>query len=292
MRGPVSASAERSAFLSTLAKEVAMKVALIIPSRYESSRLPGKPLRLIAGQTLIHRVWSLAKAVRGVDAAYVATDDRRIADHVAGFGGLAIMTPQNCKNGTERVYEAAKSLTPVPSHILNLQGDAVLTPPWVLERVLEEMRDQPELEMVTPAVRMTWRSYQKALDGMMSGQAGGTTVTFDCYGNALYFTKGVIPFVRRDSAGFGTDAAPIYRHVGIYGYRFGMLRRYLTLEPGPLEQSEQLEQLRALEHGIRVRVVQVDYRGRSHGSIDTEDDIKRAEAVIAAEGELLGELAH
>jgi 3-deoxy-manno-octulosonate cytidylyltransferase (CMP-KDO synthetase) len=264
-----------------------MNVALVIPSRYGSSRLQGKPLRLIAGKTLIHRVWSLAKAVRGLNTVHVATDDRRIADHVAGFGGSVIMTPESCRNGTERVYEAAKSLSPVPSHVLNLQGDAVLTPPWVLERLLEEMVDQPEVEMVTPAVQMDWRSYQKALDSMESGRAGGTTVCFDGYGNALYFTKGVIPFVRRDSALFGTDAAPLYRHVGIYGYRFATLRRYVALEPGPLEQCEQLEQLRALEHGIRVRVVQVDYHGRTHGSIDTEDDIRRAEAIIAAEGELL-----
>lgn len=264
-----------------------MNIALIIPSRYGSTRLKGKPLRLIAGRTLIHRVWSLASAVKGVNSIYVATDDKRIADHVASFGGLATMTPESCENGTERVFAAAKSLSPVPSHVLNLQGDAVLTPPWVLERVVEEMACQPELEMVTAAVRMDWRSYQKALGDMASGQASGTTVAFDRYGNALYFTKGVIPFVRRDSPSFGTDMAPVYQHVGIYGYRFETLRRYVTLQPGPLERTEKLEQLRALENGIPLRIVEVDYRGRTHGSIDIEDDICRAEDVISSEGELL-----
>lgn len=270
-----------------------MNIALIIPSRYGSTRLKGKPLRLIAGKTLIYRVWSLASAVKGVNSIHVATDDKRIADHVASFGGLATMTPESCENGTERVFEAAKSLRPAPSHVLNLQGDAVLTPPWVLERVVEEMSRQPELEMVTAAVPMNWRSYEKALDDMASGQVGGTTVTFDRHGNALYFTKGVIPYVRRDSPWFGTHATPIYQHVGIYGYRFETLRQYLTLEPGPLERTEKLEQLRALEHGIPLRVVEVDYRGRTHGSIDVEDDIASAEALISSEGELLtAELRH
>ncbi|MDK1389816.1 3-deoxy-manno-octulosonate cytidylyltransferase [Sinorhizobium sp. 8-89] len=264
-----------------------MNIALIIPSRYGSTRLKGKPLRLVSGKTLIYRVWSLASAVKGVNSIHVATDDRRIADHVEGFGGLATMTPERCENGTERVFAAAKSLSPVPSHVLNLQGDAVLTPPWVLERVVEEMVRQPDLEMVTAAVRMDWRSYQKAVEDMASGEAGATTVVFDRHGNALYFTKGVIPFVRRDSPSFSTEGAPVYQHVGIYGYKFETLTHYLTLKPGPLERAEKLEQLRALENGIPLRVVEVDYRGRTNGSIDIEDDICRAENIISSEGELL-----
>ncbi|WP_026617350.1 3-deoxy-manno-octulosonate cytidylyltransferase [Ensifer aridi] len=264
-----------------------MNIALIIPSRYGATRLPGKPLKAIAGKTLINRVWSLAIAASGVNAVYVATDDERIADHVSGFGGVPIMTPANCENGTERVYAAATTLNPIPTHVINLQGDAVLTPPWVVERLMEEMVREPTLKMVTPAVRLDWRSYQEALGSTIEGEAAGTTVTFDQLGNALYFSKGVIPFVRRDSPSFRSEKAPVYWHVGMYGYRLETLQQLVSLQPGPLERTEKLEQLRALEYGIPIRVVEVDYRGRSHGSIDIEDDICRAEAIILSEGDLL-----
>lgn len=263
-----------------------MGTVIVIPARYGSSRLEGKPLKVIAGRTLIGRVWNVARAVKGIDGVYVATDDRRIADHVREFGGHAIMTPETCNNGTERVFAAIRALTPAPTHVLNLQGDALLTPPWVVERLVEEMARDPDAEMVTAAVRMRWGAYQDFLDTVASGRAGGTTVTFDRLGYALYFSKGPIPFVRRDSPLFGKDSAPLYRHVGIYGYRLDTLRRYLALEAGPLECTEKLEQLRALEHGIPLRVIEVDYRGRTDVAVDNLEDIARAEAIIEAEGEL------
>jgi 3-deoxy-manno-octulosonate cytidylyltransferase (CMP-KDO synthetase) len=267
-----------------------MGTVIVIPARYASRRLEGKPLQLIAGRTLVRRVWDIARAVKGVDGVYVATDDRRIADHVQSFGGAAIMTPETCSNGTERVLAAARKLTPTPSHVLNLQGDAVLTPPWVVERLVEAMAREPELVMVTAAVRLRWEAYQEFLETIASGRAGGTMVTVDRLGNALYFSKGPIPFVRRDSSLFGQDAAPLYRHVGIYGYRLDTLRRYLALPPGPLERAEKLEQLRALEHGIPLRVLKVDYRGRTDAAVDNLEDVGRVEAIIAAEGEILDAL--
>lgn len=262
-------------------------VVIIIPSRYGSTRLKGKPLAMVAGKTLIQRVWTIADAVAGVAGVHVATDDERIADHVRGFGGQAIMTPATCENGTERVLAAARTLDPAPSIVVNFQGDAALTPPWVLQGLVDGMRRDPGVKMATAAVKLCWSRYQELLRSKAGGEVGGTTVTFDRAGNALYFSKSVIPFVRSDAPQAGTDAVPVYRHIGIYAYRFDTLRRYLTLEPGPLERAEKLEQLRALEHGIPVRVVEVDYQGRTHWAIDSPQDVVRVEDLIRSQGELV-----
>lgn len=264
-----------------------MNIAIIIPSRFGSSRLEGKPLRKISGKTLVRRVWELAGAVRGADGVYVATDDERIADHVTAFGGRTVMTPSSCENGSERVFAAAQSLDPVPDAVINFQGDAVLTPPWVVEGMVEELRADPKVGIVTPAVRMSRAAYRDLLRSQAVGEAGGTTVVFDRGRNALYFSKSAIPFLRKDGPFFDSDEIPVYRHIGLYGYRTAVLDRLLVFEPGPLERAEKLEQLRALEHGVPVRVVEVDYRGRSHGSIDNERDIEAVEEIIRRQGELL-----
>lgn len=264
-----------------------MNTVIIIPSRYGSTRLEGKPLKAIAGKTLVQRVWSLANAVSGVAGVYVATDDERIAEHVRRSGGQAVMTPISCRNGTERALAAVDGLRPAPSHIVNFQGDAALTPPWVLQKVVDEMRRDPGVEMVTAAVKMTWQEYRNLVASKSAGEVGGTTVTFDKRRNALYFSKSVIPFVRLDSRFSGTEAVPVFRHIGLYGYRLETLRRYATLEPGWLEECEKLEQLRALEHGIPLRVVEVDYHGRTHWAVDSQEDADRVESIIRREGELL-----
>ncbi|ESX84754.1 3-deoxy-manno-octulosonate cytidylyltransferase [Mesorhizobium sp. LNJC405B00] len=262
-------------------------VAIIIPARYGSSRFLGKPLAMITGRTMINRVWSLARAVSGVDEVCVATDDERIADHVRSFGGYVVITPKECTNGTERVLRAAEMLATAPAVVVNLQGDAVLTPPWVIAALTDEMRRDPTVEIATAAVRMDKRSYEALRTAKEHGEVGGTTVTFDRRGNALYFSKSIIPFVRND--GHDNDALPlpVFRHIGLYAYRYETLCRYVSFEPGPLEHSEKLEQLRALEHGIPVRVAEVDYGGRTHWAVDSSDDLKRVEAIIAEEGDLV-----
>jgi 3-deoxy-manno-octulosonate cytidylyltransferase (CMP-KDO synthetase) len=234
---------------------------------------------------MIHRVWSLAKAAAGVTAVYVATDDDRIASHIRAFGGEAVITPSECVDGTERVLWAARALPTPPAIVINLQGDAVLTPPWVIEAI-EEMQSDPAVELATPAVRMNRRSYEALRAAKQAGEVGGTTVTFDKRHNALYFSKSVIPFVRADGKDDGASL-PIFRHIGLYAYRFETLFRCVTMEPGPLERAEKLEQLRALENGIPVRVVEVDYRGRTHWAVDSPEDLVRVEEIIRAEGELL-----
>ncbi|MER8604871.1 3-deoxy-manno-octulosonate cytidylyltransferase [Mesorhizobium sp. M1233] len=263
-------------------------VAIIIPARYGSSRFVGKPLAMITGRTMINRVWSLARAVSGVNEVCVATDDERIAEHVRSFGGDVVITPKECTNGTERVLRAAGMLATRPAVVVNLQGDAVLTPPWVIAALIDQMRRDPTVEIATAAVRMDKRSYEALRAAKGQGEVGGTTVTFDRRGNALYFSKSVIPFVRDDKQGLGSDALPVFRHIGLYAHAYETLCRYVSLEPGPLEGSEKLEQLRALEHGIPVRVVEVDYGGRTHWAVDSPDDLKRVETIISEEGDLVG----
>jgi 3-deoxy-manno-octulosonate cytidylyltransferase (CMP-KDO synthetase) len=259
-----------------------MNAVAIIPARYASSRFPGKPLAKVAGVEMIRRVWAIARAAAGISRAVVATDDARIFDFVRGFGGEAVMTPESCRNGTERAQAAAQALGLRDGAIVNLQGDAVLTPPWVIGALASEMARDPAIEIATLATRMAAETIEALKRQKAGGQAGGTTVTFDRFGDAMYFSKAIIPFVKKPDA-----APPIWRHIGIYAFRPASLARYATLEMGPFERAEELEQLRALEHGIKMRVVACDYRGRTHWSIDSPDDLREAEAIIAREGELL-----
>lgn len=258
-----------------------MKSAIVIPARYGSSRFPGKPLATIGGKTMLERTWQIASAA-GADFVLVATDDSRIATVATDFGAKVINTRSDCANGTERVYEALNTLGECPDIVVNLQGDAVLTPPWVLTELMRVMRNDRCVRIATPAVRLTLQQYQELANQKASGIVGGTFVVFDKHHNALYFSKAPIPFVRsKDSKDL-----PIFRHIGLYAYTRETLKEYLQLPATPLELTEGLEQLRALENGIPIRVVEVDYRGRTHWSVDSPTDVERVEAIIAAEGEL------
>ena len=261
-----------------------MDTIIVIPARFASSRFPGKPLVSVAGASLLSRVWKLAKAVPGVDAVFVATDNEDIAAHVVSWGGDVVMTSPNCRNGSERVWEAANSLVSPPRVVINMQGDAVLMPPWVIEALVLEMKRDSSVLIATPATRLTREQYEAMTAFKDQGIVSGTTVTFSQTRDALYFSKRVIPFVRewpRD------NISPIYQHIGVYAYTYESLGRYVGLPMGMLEYVEQLEQLRALEHGIPIRVVDVDLRGRTMWSVDNPEDVKRVEEIIAREGELV-----
>ncbi len=259
-----------------------MGVAVVIPARFASTRFPGKPLALVAGVPMLARVWAIAKAAAGVDRVVVATDDARIAHAVAAFGGEAVMTPESCRNGTERTKAAVDALDLRAEAIVNLQGDAVLTPPWAIGALAEAMLGNPQIRIATLATKMSADAYAALKRQKADGQAGGTTVTFDRFGDALYFSKSLIPFVKKPDGD-----PPLYRHIGIYAYRRDALADYVGFPMGPFERAEELEQLRALENGMRMRVVLCDYRGRTHWSIDSPGDLVEAEAIIAREGELL-----
>ncbi len=257
-----------------------MPAAIVIPARYGSTRFAGKPLHIIAGVSLLERVWRIAKAVKGCERVVIATEDARIIAHAKSFGAEAVMTPESCSNGSERTFAALAAANITQDIILNLQGDALLTPPWVLEAMIAEMQKAPDIDIVTPAVRLENEALEIFREQKKITPASGTTVVFDAHHNALYFSKNILPYIRKQGFAF------VYRHIGLYGYRKRGLERYIALPPSPLEQAEGLEQLRALEYGLKIRVALVDYKTRTHHSVDAPEDVAIAEAIIAREGEL------
>jgi 3-deoxy-manno-octulosonate cytidylyltransferase (CMP-KDO synthetase) len=258
-----------------------MSAAIVIPARYASSRFPGKPLHPVAGKPMLERVWRIARSVPQATRVLIATDDERILLAARAMDAEAVMTSPDCTNGTERVHDAVQRAAISEDIVLNLQGDAPLTPPWVLEAMIDEMILDPLPDIVTPAVRLESAALDEFLEQKKATPASGTTVVFGLNRNALYFSKTVLPYMR--NAGH----AGVYRHIGLYGYRRAALARYVQLAPAPLEQTEGLEQLRALENGMTIRIAIVDYKGRTHWSIDAPEDVAIAERIIAREGELI-----
>ncbi len=231
-----------------------MSAVIFIPARYQSSRFPGKPLQILKGATgvsksLIERSWDAARAASGVERVYVLTDDERIAEPARTFGADVLMTSSDCRNGTERCAEAVSLLDEVPEVIVNLQGDAPLTPPHYVEALLDAMDMDSTISMATPILRTPPDHLDKLQADRKAGRVGATTAVCDQRGNALYFSKEVLPFY--DNA--PEDAVPVYHHVGCYAYRPDALLQYASKEPTPLELREGLEQLRFLEYGIPVR---------------------------------------
>ncbi len=259
-----------------------MNTVIVIPARYSSSRFPGKPLAVVAGKTMLERTWLIATAVGNADRVVVATDDERISRQAQGFGAQVVMTPATCENGTERVYEAIQQLAELPEIVINLQGDALLTPPWAIEVLIDAMHRDDSVGMATIATRLKLDQYREMSKLKAEGIVSGTTVVFDRNCDALYFSKALIPFVRHPD-----ENLPVYRHIGLYGYRLPALRQYLSLAPTPLEKVEGLEMLRMMENAFKIRVVPVDYRGRTHWSVDSKEDILLAEQIIVREGELV-----
>jgi 3-deoxy-manno-octulosonate cytidylyltransferase (CMP-KDO synthetase) len=259
-----------------------LETVVVIPARYGSTRFPGKPLTLIKGKSLLHRTWSIAKAARGVDEVIIATDDNRIAEHAVAFGANVKMTDVDCRNGTERALQSLAAVKPHPNMVINLQGDAVLTPPWVIEALVKAMKQDPKVMVATPAAKISLAQYDELAEKKLQNGASGTMVVFDRDYNALYFSKALIPYMRNRK-----EDSPIYRHIGIYGFRYPMLERFVELAPTPLEETEGLEQLRILENGFSIKVAVVDYRGRTSWSVDTPEDARIAEQIIEREGELL-----
>ncbi len=264
-----------------------MHTTIVIPARYGSTRFPGKPMANILGKSLLERTWRVACEVKGVEAVIIATDDQRIASHATAFGAKVQMTAAKWRNGSERILEALQLLKLSPDIVVNLQGDAVLTPPFVISALLEAFSTDKEEQfaVATPCVQLTKAQYDEMLENKSKGIAGGTMVTFDQQGKALYFSRSIIPLLREDTSR-KDDYVPVYRHIGLYAYRLSALKEYVQLEPTPLELAEGLEQLRILEHGMAIKVVPVDYRGRTHWSVDHPEDVAIVERIIQREGEL------
>jgi len=262
------------------------KTTILIPARYESSRFPGKPLAMLTGasgasKSLIERTYEATLSVRGADAVYVTTDDARIAEAATAFGGEVVMTSSTCRNGTERCAEAAFALGLEDGLVVNVQGDAPLTPNWYVEALIAFMSSNPEAEVATPVILTETAHLSKLVKERAEGRVGGTTAVFDATGRALYFSKEVLPF-----SGAVKDRAtrhPVYHHVGVYAYRVGALRKYMRFVEGRCEVAEGLEQLRFLENGVAVHCVTVETRGREFWELNNPSDIPIIEEIMRRE---------
>lgn len=259
-----------------------MSTTILIPARYASTRYPGKPLATLTGpdgpKTLIQRSWEAAKAVPEANAVYVATDDDRIADAARAFGADVIMTDESCRNGTERCADALAKTGMAPDLVVNLQGDAPLTPAWFLSDLIHAMQADTSYDVATPVLRCDPETLALFLEDRRAGRVGGTTAVFDGDNRGLYFSKEVIPYT--DGKTFSADKVPVFHHVGVYAYRPAALSRYMTWPEGPLETLEGLEQLRFLENGARMKCVEVDARGRVFWELNNPVDIARIEDVL------------
>jgi 3-deoxy-manno-octulosonate cytidylyltransferase (CMP-KDO synthetase) len=250
-----------------------MSFTVVIPARYASTRLPGKPLEDICGMSMIQRVWSRASEA-AASRVLVATDDPRIADHCAGFGAEVVMTAAEHTSGTDRLAEVVRKLGLTDDEIVvNVQGDEPLIPSAVIEQVAQNLVRYDQANMATLCEAIT--------EPQAFRNPNVVKVVFDRDGYALYFSRAPIPWPR-DAP--GEDATSIvagqcWRHLGIYAYRAGFLARFTQWSPSPLESVEALEQLRAMHHGERIHVAEAC--ARVPGGVDTAEDLEYLRTLLA-----------
>lgn len=237
-----------------------MRIVGVIPVRYGATRLPGKPLADIGGWPLVRHVWERAQQA-GLDRLVIATDDQRILKTAREFGAEAVLTSPLHRSGTDRAAEAVAQDN--ADIVVNIQGDEPLIPASLIDEVAAPFVADAELDMATAATEFVPEDDP--------ADPNVVKVVCDLAGNALYFSRAAIPFPRQQ------EAAGLLKHVGIYAYRAGFLKQFAAWEPTPLELTESLEQLRALEHGVPIRVVHTDY---SPVSVDTPADLERVRALL------------
>lgn len=235
----------------------------IIPARWASTRFPGKPLHHIAGKPLVQHVWERCKECSKLDSIIVATDDQRILDACKGFGADAVMTSDNHPTGTDRIAEAAAQF-PQATHIINIQGDEPLISPALIDELAQALLDDQELAMATAANAFD--------DPALSNDPNVVKVVLRQDGDALYFSRSPLPYQRSES-----PQLTLYRHKGIYAYRKDFLQQFISWSPSPLELAESLEQLRALEHGARIKVIITD---DTSGGVDTPEQADQIENIL------------
>ena len=261
-----------------------MKTVILIPARYASTRYPGKPLAELTQKdgtkkSLIQMSWEAAVAVEGVDAVYVATDDERIKSASEAFGAQVIMTSDTCENGTARCADALANSGLEADLIVNLQGDAPLTPAWFVEDLIAAMKADPEAQVATPVLQCDPLTYGHFVEDRKAGRVGGTTAVFNAKGHALYFSKEVLPFIDADKV--PDQDIPVYHHVGVYAYRPKALADYASWPVSQIETLEGLEQMRFLFNGATVKCVEVEGKGRVFWELNNPEDVPRIESVLA-----------
>lgn len=241
-----------------------MKAVAVIPARYASTRLNGKPLADICGKPMIERVYAVAKAARLLNDVIVATDDVRILKAVVAFGGKAVMTSVDHASGTDRIAEAIKEVE--ADIVVNLQGDEPTIEPEAIDAAIRPLLDDPAIDVATLKTEITVES--EYLDPNV------VKVVTDNDGFALCFSRSPLPYYRD---GFKKKTISPYKHIGLYVYRRAFLIEFAALPPSALELSERLEQMRALENGARIRVVET---GANPVSVDTPEDLEKVRRII------------
>jgi len=242
-----------------------LTIVAIIPARYASTRLPGKALADLDGRPMIEHVYRRVSAARGLSEVIVATDDVRIATRVHEFGGTVRLTKATHASGTDRLAEVVASID--CDVVVNVQGDEPLIDPRAIDELIAPFTADPAVQMTTLFRRIT--------DASELNNPNVTKVVVDRSGFAMYFSRAPIPFVRDPRGGW----PPLYRHIGLYAYRRSTLLVLAALDPTPLERAESLEQLRALEHGIRIKAVETQYE--SFG-VDTPEDLEQVRRLLTA----------
>ena len=245
-----------------------MKVYGIIPARYDSTRLPGKILADIAGKPMVQHVYERAGRSRSLDRLTVATDDERIYRRVTQFGGEALKTSPLHSSGTDRVAEAAKILGAEGADlIVNIQGDQPLFEPGMVDEIVRPFREDPKINM--GALMYPIQTREELANSSV------VKVVVDKQGFALYFSRSPMPYV------IASSSIPRYfKHIGPYAYRLGFLLGFTRMEPGELERAESLEQLRALENGYRIKMIETRYDSQE---VDTPEDLEKVRTVLAGE---------
>jgi 3-deoxy-manno-octulosonate cytidylyltransferase (CMP-KDO synthetase) len=239
------------------------KVAAIIPARWGSTRFPGKPLHLIAGKPLVQHVWERCREAKRLDEIVIATDDMRIAEAAFEFGADVALTSEKHRSGTDRIAEVAKKMKHL-THVLNVQGDEPLVSAKLLDRLVDSLV-KTGAEMATAATPFA--------AGEMVDNPNAVKVLINRQGSAIYFSRSVIPFIRDAGMNF-----PYLRHQGIYAYSREFLLQLVTWKPTALEVAEQLEQLRAIEHGARIQVLVTKH---ASVGVDTPADAEAAARLLA-----------
>jgi len=236
---------------------------VLIPARFDSTRLPGKPLADIAGSPMIEHVYRRAAAAEGIDAVVVATDDKRIVAAVTAFGGVARLTKASHQSGTDRIAELAAE---IPCEIvINLQADEPTTEPQTITNLAQEISKDSAIEMATVRCPIT--------DQSDYANPNVVKVVINCNGDALYFSRSPIPFTSNVAR-----STTVFQHIGLYAYRRSFLLNYASLRPSPLELAESLEQLRALENGVRIKTIET--RTKSIG-VDTPENLEQARQLLS-----------
>lgn len=263
-----------------------MNRVILIPARYQSSRYPGKPLVPLKGaggaaKPLIQRSVEAARRVKGIAGLFVTTDDERIADACAAFGVGVIMTSPGCRNGTERCAAALASLGS-PDLVINFQGDALLTPPSFVEKLIGRMETETQTRVATAAIRLRSKQVRSLQAEEMAGLVGGTSVVVDDRQRALYFSKRLLPHL--PAGALDETISPVRLHVGVYAYRPDALAHYASSPVSELEIFEGLEQLRFLASGVAISVVDVQAPDFELRELNNPEDLAPIERALEQAG--------